>query len=237
VDSGLMPTRRAAPSFKLPPEPSNAPMGEVLLAALAERERELAEAPEQQSAVAEVLQVINASPGDLAAAFDAIVKRAARLCGADFGGMWIVEGEDVRAVSHGAKLPQPYLEFLTREPWPLKQIYGRALQEQPFVQIADLVETEAYRNGNPATVASVELGGVRTLLAVPLRKDGAVVGIIDLFRQEARPFSERQIALVQSFASGRDRDEEREAHQRGPGGAGAADRDGGHFEGHRRLAC
>jgi two-component system, NtrC family, sensor kinase len=188
-------TRKAPTAAK-----QSKPRRRDLAAVLAEREAELAEAHRQQAAVSEILQIINDSPGDLAAAFDAIVEKATLLCDAPCGGLWAVEGDLVRAVST-RHLPQAYREFLFREPVPLEQIFGRAARDRPFLQIDDLSATEAYRDRLPLTVASVELGGVRTYLGVPLREGGAVIGIINLIRQEARPFSESQIALVQAFAA------------------------------------
>jgi GAF domain len=199
VESGLMSSRSRRAGSKPPAEPSGEPAREALLAALAERERELAEAIAQQAAASEVLQIINVSEGDLAPVFEAIVERAMRLCGAPSGGMWLLDGDRARPV--GARnLPVAYLEFLNREPVSPSQVFGRTVQERPFLQIADLSATEAYRNRVPLTVASVELGSIRTYLGVPLREGGAVVGIINLLRQEVRPFTDRQIALVQSFA-------------------------------------
>ena len=83
---------------------------------------------------------------------------------------------------------------------PLAQIFGRAARDRPFLHIEDLAATEAYRNRLPVTVASVELAGIRTFLGVPLHEGDAVVGIINMMRQEVRPFSEREIAIVQGFA-------------------------------------
>ena len=170
-----------------------------MLAALAERDRELAEARRREAATAEVLEVINSSSGDLGAAFDAIVEKTMRLCGAAFGGLWAIDGDVARAVSV-RNLPQPYTEFLTRLPVTLTQLFGDAARDRAFLQIEDLCATDAYRSGISLTVASVELGRVRTYLGVPLREEGATIGIINPIRQEVRPFSDKEIAIVQGFA-------------------------------------
>jgi GAF domain-containing protein len=193
--SAMSLTRKAPTAAKKKEKPQR----QDLAQALAEREAELAETRRQQAALAEVLQIINDSPGDLAAAFDAITEIAVRLCDAAFGGLWAVDGDVARAVTV-RNLPEPYREFLTREPAPLEQIVGRAAGDRPFLQIEDLSATTAYRDRLPLTVASVELGRVRTYLGIPLREAECVVGIINLMRTEARPFSDKQIAVAQSFA-------------------------------------
>ena len=167
-----------------------------LQAAAAERDEAIA----QRAATAEVLEVINASPENLAAVFDAIVERAIRLCGADFGGMWLFENDRVLPVG-GRNLPAAYLDYLNRDPPPPSQILGRAARERPYIHILDLVDTDAYRNGLALTVNSVKLGGIRTFLAVPLRDSGSIAGMINLYRQEVRPFTDNQIALVRAFAA------------------------------------
>ena len=187
--------RRIPSATRKPPKPSR----EALLAALAERDRELAEARRREEATAEVLEVINSSSGDLGAAFDAIVEKAMRLCGAAFGGLWVVDGDVARA-GCVRNLPKPYRDFLTREPLPLALLFGRAARDRSILQIEDLAATEAYRSRIPVTVASVELGGVRSYLGVPLREAGSVIGIINLMRQEMRPFSDGEIAIAQGFA-------------------------------------
>ena len=166
-----------------------------LQAAAAERDEALA----QRAATAEVFEVINASPENLAAVFDAISEKAIRLCGADFGGIWLFENGRVLPVG-GRNLPQAYLDSLTRDPPPPSQVLGRAARERPYIHILDLIDTEAYRNGLALTVNSVKLGGIRTFLAVPLRDGGSTTGMINLYRQEVRPFTDNQIALVQAFA-------------------------------------
>jgi two-component system, NtrC family, sensor kinase len=166
--------------------------------ALLTRERD--EALAQQTATTEVLQVINAAQGDLAPVFDAMVDRAMRLCGAAFGSLWTLDGDLLRIAAF-RNIPRPLAEFLTRQPFRLTHVLGRGLLDQPFLHIVDLSAAESYRKRLPISVATVELGGVRTWLAVPLRKDGSIVGIFVIYRQEVRPFTERQIELLKSFAA------------------------------------
>jgi GAF domain-containing protein len=168
-----------------------------LQSGLAERD----EAVAQQAATAEVLQVINASPGDLAPVFDAIVEKAARLCDAEGGALWLVDGDMARATGRrGGKMAEPFSEYVGEESVPVKYLLGRA-QDRPFVHVADLKATKPYRNGVPFFVANVDVGGVRTSLSVPLNEAGSIIGIFTLIRREVRPFTDKQIALVQSFAA------------------------------------
>ena len=163
---------------------------------------ETREALEQQTATAEVLQVINSSPGDLAPVFDAMLEKATRLCDAAFGTLWGVEGDRVRPVaSHN--VPEAYRDFLGQErssPGPESAV-ARTIRERSLTHFIDAAAGEPYRSGDPFAVAGVDLGGVRTLLNAPLVKDDAVLGIIGIYRQEVRPFSGKQIALLQNFAA------------------------------------
>ena len=168
-----------------------------LQSGLAERDEAIA----QQAATAEVLQVINASPGDLALVFDAIVAKAARLCDADGGALWLVDGDMARATGgRGGKMTEAFYEYVEHESVPVQYLLGRA-QDRPFVHVIDLKATKPYQNGVPFFVANVDLGGVRTSLSVPLNEAGRIVGIFTLIRWEVRPFTDKQIALVQSFAT------------------------------------
>jgi GAF domain-containing protein len=169
-----------------------------LQAAAAERDEALA----QQAAVAEVLEVINAKPGDLDAAFDAIVERAIRFCDATGGGLWLVEGDIAQASGATRRtLPAPFIDFVFRTPARLIDLLGRSPQQQSSFHVEDVKATKAYRDKAPFVVASAELGAIRTFLGVPLREEGAIVGVFTLIRDHVRPFTEKQIALVQAFAA------------------------------------
>jgi GAF domain-containing protein len=163
---------------------------------------ETKEALERQTATAEVLGVISRFSADLAPVFDAMLGKAMQLCGADFGILNTFDGELFHtAATHG--LPPVYDEFRRKRPLE----YGpgtapaRLLHGEPIVEITDLLESDAYRKGEPNRRALVDLGGARCLLAVPLLKGARVVGNIMIFRQEKRRFSEKQITLLSQFAA------------------------------------
>src|SRR6266403_2595644 len=159
------------------------------------------EASAQQAAGAGVLQAINASPGDLAPVFDAIVEKAARLCDAAGGALWLIDGDMARATGgRGGKMTEAFYEYVEHESVPVKYLLGRA-QDRPFVHVIDLKATKPYQDGVPFFVANVDLGGVRTNLSIPLKEAGRIIGIFTLIRREVRPFTDKQIALVQSFAA------------------------------------
>ena len=181
---------------------------EALEAGLTEaREREnaaaaaLREALEQQAATAEVLGVINSSPGDLSPVFAAMLENATRLCQAHSGFLWIYDGERFRAAAT-LGLPPRFAEFLRepRVPSPKTGI-GRLARGEPLVHFDDLAAIEAYKAGDELHRASVDIGGFRTILIVPLRKDGTLLGGFTIERQEVRPFTDKQIVLLQNFAA------------------------------------
>jgi len=164
---------------------------------------ETREALEQQTATAEVLAVINTSPGDLAPVFDAMLERAMRLCEAAFGVLWVYEGDRYRAAAvHGA--PAAFVEFLRQ---PLQPHYHqgtgleRALRGENLVINNDMSAEEAYQSDDPMRRAIVDLGGARSHVLVALRKDEVLLGAITIYRQEVLPFTDKQIALLQNFAA------------------------------------
>src|SRR6516162_5713831 len=169
-----------------------------------QRTRELSESLEQQTATSEVLRVISSSPGELEPVFTAMLANAARLCTASYGVMWLREGDGFRSAALHGPLPAAYLErwrsgTLVR-PGPDNPLMQLVRTRQP-VQVADMRESRAYRDGEPLPVAAVEVAGIRTLLAVPMFKDEEVVGSITIYRKEVRQFTDKQIELVKNFAA------------------------------------
>jgi GAF domain-containing protein/nitrogen-specific signal transduction histidine kinase len=173
-----------------------------LVRELAMRNRDVTESLEQQTATAEVLQVINSSPGDLSPVFDTMLDKAMRLCDASMGVFTSFDGNRFKpAVSRG--VPPLYAEYLATtsdQPSP-GGTNKRVLAGENVAHVIDLTETVGYRSGHPWVRALVELGEARSLVTVALRKDGALLGTITLYRQEVRSFSEREIALVENFAA------------------------------------
>jgi GAF domain-containing protein len=163
---------------------------------------ETREALEQQTATAEVLGVINSSPGDLAPVFNAMLEKAMRLCEAAFGLMFTIEGGSARIVAE-RDMPKAFSDYLKAQPPSIDtgSFFGRAVLECSILHTADLTAGEFYRQRTPLSVAAVDLGGVRALLMAPLVKDNAALGVFGIFRPEARPFSDKQVALLQNFAA------------------------------------
>ncbi|MFZ3237103.1 MAG: GAF domain-containing protein [Stellaceae bacterium] len=162
---------------------------------------ELAEARDQQTATAEVLEVINASPGDLAPVFDAIIRKAHALCEASFGALMIYDKERFHPVA-SQRVPTAFKKFIGQGIRPNPgDPFGCMVAGAALSHIPDLSEVAAQNPNDPLPRAAVDLGGIRTLLVVPLRKDDALLGVITAYRQEVRPFSDKQIALLQNFAA------------------------------------
>jgi signal transduction histidine kinase len=166
-----------------------------------ERTAELSEALDQQTATAEVLQVINSSPGDLAPVFDAILEKAMGLCEAAFGVLHPYDGEFFQPGAHRG-IPAALVDRLRMRQPPIPgTCFARLVAGENVVQLADIADDEAYRAGYPGRVALVDIGGAHTALFVALRKDDTLLGTLVIYRQEVRPFSEKQIALLQNFAA------------------------------------
>src|SRR5262245_16375094 len=164
--------------------------------------RELAEALEQQTATSNLLQVISSSPGELGPVFESLLKNAVQLCQAKFGDLYLRDGDAVRMVaSHGA--PTAYVQARTRaallQPPPDAPL-GRVAATNQVVHIADIKTIRSYVDGDPFVVAGVELARYRTVLAVPMLKDGVLIGAVTICRQEVLPFAKKQIELVANFA-------------------------------------
>jgi GAF domain-containing protein len=163
---------------------------------------ELRESLQQQTATAEVLGVISSSPGDLQPVFDAMLANAVRLCAASFGNLYLREGEFFRLVAFHNTPPafvaqrrgRPYRPSPTGPP-------GRMLRTRAVVHIDDLTADPSYRDRDPGVVAFVELAGTRTVLLVPMLKDGEPIGYLSIYRQEVRPFADREIELLTGFAA------------------------------------
>jgi class 3 adenylate cyclase/putative methionine-R-sulfoxide reductase with GAF domain len=173
-----------------------------LLNELRQRTADLSESLDQQTAASEILKVISSSPGELDPVFQTILENATRLCAAKFGTMYFREGEAFRAVAmHGAT--PAYKESRLNVPFhPSSQsAIGRVVQTKQLVQIEDCIADQAYAKRDPLRVLAVELGGVRTLLSVPMLKDNEVIGAVAIYRQEIKPFTDKQIALMQNFAA------------------------------------
>ena len=163
-----------------------------LTALAAERDEALA----QQAAISEIVQIINRSPGELAPVFDAILEKAHTLCGAEYGGLATYDGEYFRLIAvHG--YPGHIAEAL-RPPFQGNFSHQQLLRGDRYVHVED---TLALPQLTDLAGRATQGGGFRTILMVPLRKDGVLLGHISASRQEVRPFSDKQIALLENFAA------------------------------------
>ena len=163
----------------------------------------LSEALEQQTATSEVLSVISSSPGELVPVFQAMLENGVRLCEAKFGDLYLCGDGGFRMVAtHNS--PSAYAAARTRDPLlrpPPDAPLGLVATTKQVAHIGDIMTIPSYVEGNPFVVAGVELAGYRTVLAVPMLKDNELVGAITICRQEVRPFTDKQIELLKSFAN------------------------------------
>jgi signal transduction histidine kinase len=166
---------------------------------VADRTAELSEALEQQTATAEVLGVINSSPDDLAPVFATILEKAHNLCGADFGGLLIFDGELLHPVAQH-NMPPRFTELIASGFRPGHN-FSKLLCGASFAHIDDMKELLGQAPADSITHAAVEVAGIRTQLMVPLRKDDKLLGVITANRGIVRPFTDKEIALLQNFAA------------------------------------
>ena len=190
------------------PEARNAPTAHVSNADLQEQlgraMRERDEALEQLAATSEVLQVISSSPGKLEPVFQAMLDNALRICEAKFGTLYLCDGGALRPVADTHRAPLAYIEARKRKPRlppvPDGPVGGVLITKQ-VVHVADLGKLQSYLEHHPTVVDAVELGGFRTALGVPMLRDNELIGVINIMRQEVRPFTDKQIKLVENFAA------------------------------------
>ena len=165
---------------------------------------ELREALEQQTATSQVLQVISSSPGDLQSVFDAMLENATRLSKSSYGTMWLHESDgQMRVAARHGSLPEAF-----RDKWRIGTLFrpspslptARAFDTRKPIQVVNLTEDPSYLDRDPLAVAAVEIAGIRSLISVPMLKEDAIVGSLNVYRKEVRPFTDKQIELVSNFA-------------------------------------
>jgi class 3 adenylate cyclase/putative methionine-R-sulfoxide reductase with GAF domain len=173
-----------------------------LLNELRQRTTDLTEALEQQTATSEVLSVISSSPGELDRVFQTMLENAVKICEGKFGFMLRYDGNAYHTMAALCPVPE-YVQEMRRSPLrpDPNTALGRVARTLQVAQITDITAHPLYAEGNPTIVTGAELGGIRTIVAVPMLKDNKLIGAITIFRQEVRPFTDNQIALVQNFAA------------------------------------
>ena len=165
-----------------------------------QRTRELSESLDQQTATSEVLKVISSSPGELQPVFEAMLEKAVRICDAKFGNIYRWDGEFLHLLA-AHNTPPALAE--ARKGSPLRpSLIHRTLETKTATHIVDVAADPDYvKRRAPGSVAAVELGGVRTFLSVPMLKENEMIGSFSLYREEVRPFTDKQIELVTNFAA------------------------------------
>ena len=165
------------------------------------RTDDLSESLEQQTAQSEVLSVISSSQGELQPVFQAMLANAMRICAANFGVMFEYANGQFRGVS-SLHLPPAFADYLRESRvWGPDTGLGRIALTRETVHITDVLDDPAYDGRDHNRMASAELGGVRSFVGVPLLREGELIGAFGIFRQEVRPFTDKQIELVTSFAN------------------------------------
>src|SRR5262245_12304399 len=174
-----------------------------LLNELRQRTDELSDSLEQQTATSEVLSVISSSAGELQPVFKTMLAKAVALCEANFGAMWLVDGDGYRTAALHGDLPDAYIEQ-----WRSGTLHrpkadvpmARAIRSLKPVHVPDMLKDKAYLEGDPLPVSVVNIAGIRSLVTVPMLKEGEAIGVITIYRKEVRSFTEKQINLVTTFA-------------------------------------
>jgi class 3 adenylate cyclase/putative methionine-R-sulfoxide reductase with GAF domain len=165
---------------------------------------ELRDSLEQQTAAADVLGVISSSPGELKPVFQTMLENATRICQANFGFLHLYENGKFQTGAARYNMPPAFADDVAKrgqlQPGPLHPLVRLAATKQ-LLHIIDYAEDPAYKQHDPLAVRLVELASARTLVEVPMLKDGELIGAIAIYRQEVRPFTEKQIELVQNFAA------------------------------------
>jgi len=166
---------------------------------------ELRESLAQQTATSDVLKIISSSSGELQTVFETMLANATRLCAANYGTMWLRENDGRMRIAalHGL-LPEAF-----GQQWRVGTLFGpnpslptaRAFKTGKPVQVVDLKEDRSYLDHDPLAVASVDVAGIRSLVSVPMLKDGEIVGAINIYRREVQAFTDKQIELVANFAA------------------------------------
>jgi signal transduction histidine kinase len=164
--------------------------------------RDLEKSLQQQTATSEVLQVISASPGDLAPVFEKMLENAIRVCGAEFGVMLLIEDGLVRPTAR-YNAPPAFVAARGDGAYrpPPRSVLATAIESKGVAQIADLRTNPAYLERAQSTIDLVEIAGARTVAVVPMLRENEVIGTITIYRQEVRLFDDKQLELVSNFAN------------------------------------
>ncbi len=167
-----------------------------------QRTVELSESLEQQTATSEVLEIISSSAGELEPVFQKMLENATRVCGAKFGTMVLYEGDLVRRVAL-YNVPSAFADLQKTEVWRPHPESGLSLiaRTKQVMHVDDLRTHGPYLQGDPMVVALSDIAGARTIVMVPMLKENELIGAISIYRQEVKPFTEKQVALVSNFAN------------------------------------
>jgi two-component system NtrC family sensor kinase len=157
--------------------------------------RELQGSLAREEATSEVLRVISSSPRDPRPVFEAVLENATRICEAKFGALFLCEGDGLRAVAlHNA--PPAFAQAMSSifDPPPFTAIARAANTKEP-AQIIDITATQGYRRRHPFVLTATDLGGYRTVLSVPMLREGELIGVISIYRQKVLKFTDKQVDL------------------------------------------